>query len=497
MGNPPRIVPMAFTLTGDDAIQELQPSPIPEPYWVAFSSSVAKALKIPLNNDGYPQDQTWLNVLAGNSLETQSQKFSNPISTVYSGHQFGVWAGQLGDGRAILLGDIADQELQLKGAGKTRYSRMGDGRAVLRSSIREFLCSEAMHALGIPSSRALSIVGSKLPVLRETLETAAVCARIAPSFIRVGHFEHFASMQNIVRLKELADLLIEQHYPECRNIKDLYIDLFQKICARNAKLVAQWQAIGFCHGVLNSDNISALGLTIDYGPFGFLDQFQMDHICNHSDQGGRYAYHRQPQIMHWNMACLASAFIPLLELDHSEEEAQKLLTDALGEFPAIYGQAWQTLFRQKLGLSTVQDDDIQLIERLLQVMHDSRVDFTTLFRDLANVNTSKPISAIKLRNDFLDRDAIDQWLADYIDRLKAESSLDADRRQKMNAVNPKYILRNHLAQAAIEMAQRQDFSEIAKLLTILERPFDEQEQYQEYAAPPPPDLESIEVSCSS
>jgi len=186
---------MAFTLTGDDAIQELQPSPIPAPYWVVFSSSVAKALKIPLREDGYPQDETWLNVLAGNSLETQSQKFSNPIATAYSGHQFGVWAGQLGDGRAILLGDIAGQELQLKGAGKTRYSRMGDGRAVLRSSIREFLCSEAMHALGIPTSRALSIVGSKLPVLRETLETAAVCARVAPSFIRVGHFEHFASMQ--------------------------------------------------------------------------------------------------------------------------------------------------------------------------------------------------------------------------------------------------------------------------------------------------------------
>jgi uncharacterized protein YdiU (UPF0061 family) len=187
----------------------------------------------------------------------------------------------------------------------------------------------------------------------------------------------------------------------------------------------------------------------------------------------------------------------LLELDHSEEEAQKLLTNALGEFPTIYGQAWQTLFRQKLGLSTVQDDDILLIERLLQAMHDSKVDFTTLFRDLANINTSEPISAIKLRNDFLDRDAIDQWFSDYIARLKAESSVDADRQQKMNAVNPKYILRNHLAQAAIELAQRQDYSEITKLLTILERPFDEQEQYQEYAAPPPPDLESIEVSCSS
>ena len=488
---------MAFTLSGDDAIQELQPSPIPEPYWVAFSSAAATLLNIPLKSDGYPQDDTWLNVLAGNSLETQSQKFSNPIATVYSGHQFGVWAGQLGDGRAILLGDIAGQELQLKGAGKTRYSRMGDGRAVLRSSIREFLCSEAMYALGIPTSRALSVVGSHLPVLRESLETAAVCSRLAPSFIRVGHFEHFASTRNIIRLKELADLLIDHHYPECRNNKNPYLDLFHKISERNAKLVAQWQAVGFCHGVLNSDNISVLGLTIDYGPFGFLDQFQVDHICNHSDHGGRYAYQRQPQIMHWNMACLASAFIPLLELDHSEEEAQTLLTSALSEFPAIYGETWLTLFRQKLGLSAEQDDDMDLIERLLQVMHDSKIDFTALFRGLADINTNASISKITLRNDFIDRDAIDQWLGDYITRLKTESSVDADRKVAMNTVNPKYILRNHLAQAAIEKAQRKDFSEVAKLLSILERPFDEQDQYQEYAAPPPPDLESIEVSCSS
>jgi uncharacterized protein YdiU (UPF0061 family) len=488
---------MAFTLSGDDAIQELQPSPIPGPYWVAFSSSAAKLLKLKLKSDGYPEDEAWLNLLAGNSLETQSQRFPNPIATAYSGHQFGVWAGQLGDGRAILLGDIAGQELQLKGAGKTRYSRMGDGRAVLRSSIREFLCSEAMHALGIPTSRALSVVGSKMPVLRETLETAAVCARLAPSFIRVGHFEHFASSQNIARLQELANLLMDQHYPECRHSQDPYLTLFQKISERNAIVVAQWQAVGFCHGVLNSDNISVLGLTIDYGPFGFLDQFQMDYICNHSDQGGRYAYHRQPQIMHWNMACLASAFIPLLELDHSEEEAKKLLTNALSEFPITYEQAWQTLFRGKLGLVNAQEEDIELIERLLQMMHEARVDFTKFFRGLADINSNAPISQIEARNDFINRDSIDQWFSDYIARLQAESSVDADRKQRMKAVNPKYILRNHLAQAAIEKAQQQDFSEVAKLLSILERPFDEQEEYQEYANPPPPDLEFIEVSCSS
>jgi uncharacterized protein YdiU (UPF0061 family) len=488
---------MAFTLSGDDAIQELQPSPIPGPYWVAFSSSAAKLLKLKLKSDGYPEDETWLDLLAGNSLETQSQKFPSPIATAYSGHQFGVWAGQLGDGRAILLGDIAGQELQLKGAGKTRYSRMGDGRAVLRSSIREFLCSEAMHALGIPTSRALSVVGSNMPVLRETLETAAVCARLAPSFIRVGHFEHFASTQNIVRLKELADLLIDQHYLECRNSKDPYLALFQEISERNATLVAQWQAVGFCHGVLNSDNISVLGLTIDYGPFGFLDQFQMDHICNHSDQGGRYAYHRQPQIMHWNMACLASALIPLVELRYSEKEAQELLRAALEEFPKVYAQNWQSLFRKKLGLATAQDEDVTLIERLLQAMHDSRVDFTNFFRHLSKLKVDAPIEQISLRDEFIDREAIDKWFSDYLARLQSESSIDEIRKKTMNQVNPKYVLRNHLAQLAIERAQNKDFSEVTKLLNILSKPFDDQVEHEFYALAPPPNLDSIEVSCSS
>ena len=497
MGNAPRIVLMAFILSGDDAIEKLHPSPIPDPYWVVFSPSAANLVNIQVNDKGFPQDNAWLAVLAGNALETASQTFSNPIATAYSGHQFGVWAGQLGDGRAILLGDIAGQELQLKGAGKTRYSRMGDGRAVLRSSIREFLCSEAMHSLGIPTSRALSVVGSDMPVLRESLETAAVCARLAPSFIRIGHFEHFASLQNIVRLKELADYLIEHHYPDCQKTKEPYLALFEKISERNAGLVAQWQAVGFCHGVLNSDNISVLGLTIDYGPFGFLDQFQIDHICNHSDQGGRYAYQRQPQVMHWNMACLASAFIPLLELDHSEEEAQKLLSNALSEFPGNYGKAWQSLFRQKLGLATEQEGDIQLIEKLLQAMHDSRVDFTTLFRGLSDIKINLPVSEISMRDHFLDRDSIDQWFGDYIDRLKAEPSDDAKRKQQMDSVNPKYVLRNHLAQFAIEKAQQKDFAEVAKLLKILERPFDEQPQYLEYGAPPPLDLATVEVSCSS
>lgn len=488
---------MAFTFSGDDVCQVTTPTPIPEPYWVAFSPSSANLIGIALDENGLPVDKEWLGVLSGNQLNTSDRQFPNPIATVYSGHQFGVWAGQLGDGRAILLGDIADQELQLKGAGITRFSRMGDGRAVLRSSIREFLCSEAMHALGIPTTRALSIVGSDLPVRRETLETAAVCARLAPSFLRVGHFEHFASLENVGRLREFADYLIQYHYPNSQNADEPYLSLFQEICARNAKLVAQWQAVGFCHGVLNSDNISVLGLTMDYGPFGFLDQFQIDHICNHSDQGGRYAYHRQPQIMHWNMACLASAMIPLLTDKSDEKLAQDRLRSSLEQFPVIYAQSWQSLFRRKLGFTTSQEGDLALIERLLQAMHDSKVDFTNFFRSLGKLKIDESISQNSLRDEFIDRESIDQWFRDYVERLNVESCSDEVRQHAMNQVNPKYILRNHLAQTAIEKAQNKDFSEVTKLLKILSKPFDEQPEYESYSMAPPPDAQAVEVSCSS
>jgi uncharacterized protein YdiU (UPF0061 family) len=488
---------MPFTLRGDDVCQPTPPTPLPHPYWVAFSPSVAKLIGLELGDNGLPKDPEWLDLLAGNRLNAGELVFSNPISTAYSGHQFGSWAGQLGDGRAILLGDINKSELQLKGAGRTHYSRMGDGRAVLRSSIREFLCSEAMHALGIPTSRALSVVGSKQGVRRETMETAAVCSRIAPSFIRVGHFEHFASLQNIVRLKELADLVIAEFYVECLANKDPYLSLFKQISTRNAKLVAQWQSVGFCHGVLNSDNISILGLTIDYGPFGFLDHFEIDHICNHSDHSGRYAYHRQPQIMHWNMACLASAMLPLLELEHSAEESQTLLRSALEEFPLTYAKEWQRLFRLKLGLQSEQDGDVQLIERLLQSMHDSKVDFTNFFRRLSDIKKESKPTEISQRNEFVDRENIDQWFTDYINRLKSEILSDDDRKVLMNRINPKYILRNHLAQVAIEKAQQDNFFEVDVLLKILSNPFEEQQAFEVYSKTPPLDMQRIAVSCSS
>ncbi len=489
---------MAFLLEGDDAYQLVSPSRLLNPHWVGFSRSAANLIGLELDQNGLPKEAgEWLQLLAGNQLHAGNINFTDPKASVYSGHQFGIWAGQLGDGRAILLGKIADQEIQLKGAGKTRYSRMGDGRAVLRSSIREFLCSEAMHALGIPTTRALAIIGSTQPVMREAIETAAVCARLSPSFLRVGHFEHFASLESTQHLKQLADNLIAHHYPECLENKHPYLELFKMISARNATLTALWQSVGFCHGVLNTDNISLLGLTIDYGPFGFLNQFEYDHVCNHSDTSGRYAYHNQPQIMHWNMACLASSMLPLMEITHSKEVSKKLLTLALEEFPQIYQDSWVQLFRAKLGFLTEESGDIELIERLLIAMHQSKVDFTCFFRGLSKISTENNPTNIEIRNEFINRDQIDLWFADYLSRLLRENSIDEKRRSALNEINPKYILRNHLAQAAIEKAQKNDFSEVGRLLEILSNPYEEQAQFSTYAAPPPIHINDIKVSCSS
>jgi uncharacterized protein YdiU (UPF0061 family) len=486
---------MAFSLIGDDTCQFIAPTPLPDPYWIAVSTEAAELVGIPLGANQLPQDPDWLAVLAGNSAELGRRLFPNPMATAYSGHQFGHWAGQLGDGRAILLGELNHQELQLKGAGMTRYSRMGDGRAVLRSSIREYLCSEAMHALGIPTTRALSLVGSKQGVRRETMETAAVCSRLAPSFIRIGHFEHYAANGLHSRLQELAVYLIEAHYPECQSSNTPYLALFKAISARNAERVAQWQSVGFCHGVLNSDNISALGLTMDYGPFGFLDHTALDHICNHTDSGGRYAYHRQPKIMHWNMACLANAMVPLVEMESPSEDAADILRIALSAFPPEYEAKWLALFRGKLGLQIEAPEDMELIEALLQLMHANRADFTNVFRSLSALQ-KKDVHA-NWRDQFLDRDAADDWLIQYRTRLMQESNSDVARAALMNQANPKFILRNHLAQRAIEMAQQDDFSEVNRLQRILSRPFDEQPAFEQYALAPLPDEVVSDLSCSS
>ena len=341
----------SFAGLGPAFYTELQPAPLPSPHLVGLNARLARELGL---DPSWLASQEGVDVLTGNRLLAGSR----PLASVYSGHQFGVWAGQLGDGRAILLGEAdtaaGPQEFQLKGAGRTPYSRMGDGRAVLRSSIREYLGSEAMQGLGIPTTRALAVTGSPAPVRREEVETAAVVTRVAPSFIRFGHFEHFSAREQYDELRTLADAVIDRFYPGCRGTLkfggNAYAAFLEQVSERTAAMVAQWQAVGFCHGVMNTDNMSILGLTIDYGPFQFLDAFDPGHICNHSDEQGRYAYNKQPNIAYWNLFCLGQALLPLIG-------DQELALAALESYKAVFPREMEARMRAKLGLMDAAESD--------------------------------------------------------------------------------------------------------------------------------------------
>ena len=473
---------------------DVAPSALPGLHWVARNPALASELGLA----GWMAGDAALPLLGGNALPAGPQ----PLASVYSGHQFGQWAGQLGDGRALLLGEIDSpagvQELQLKGAGLTPYSRMGDGRAVLRSSIREFLCSEAMQALGIPSTRALAIVGSPAPVRRETVETAAVVTRVAPSFIRFGHFEHFAhTAQDLAALRHLADAVIHRFYPDCADAPQPVLALLEAVSQRTATLMAGWQSVGFCHGVMNTDNLSILGLTIDYGPFGFLDAFDPGHVCNHSDNQGRYAFSRQPSVAFWNLHALAQALQPLVAGTVDDEIGA--LKAAMEPYKATFEAAMQARMRAKLGLREARPEDGELIDDLLRLMAQDRCDFTITFRALGRFDSQTPgTDNAAVRDWFVDRPAFEAWALRYRQRLQAEASRDAEREAGMNRANPKFVLRNHLAESAIRRAQQGDFSETERLLKVLQTPFDEHpDAPAAYAALPPDWAQQLEVSCSS
>ncbi len=481
--------PNRFASLGERFFTALPPQPLRDPHWVAWSEDCARLLG--LNPPQQPTADGTLRVLSGNAVGTHMQ----PLASVYSGHQFGVWAGQLGDGRALWLGEMqtpaGPMEVQLKGAGMTPYSRMGDGRAVLRSSIREFLCSEAMAALGVPTTRALCITGSPQPVRRETVETAAVVTRVAPSFIRFGHFEHFThTAQDTNALQALVDFVIDHHYPECRAQPQPALALLEAVARRTADLMAHWQAVGFSHGVMNTDNLSILGLTIDYGPFGFMDAFDPGYVCNHSDHQGRYAFARQPNVAFWNLHALAHGLLPLIG---DQDEA----LEALEPFKDQFSQTLQRLMAAKLGLAEAREDDGALVDGLLQRMAADHTDFSITFRRLASFRIAEGERNDAVRDLFIDRDAFDAWAALYTQRLRSEGSVDAERAERMNRVNPLYVLRNHLAEVAIRRANEGDFTEIHRLLELLRQPFAEQPGSEAYAGFPPDWAQSIEVSCSS
>jgi uncharacterized protein YdiU (UPF0061 family) len=485
-----------FSGLGPAFLTHLQPTPLPDAQWVAQSPQVAQLAGLP---DGFMQTEQALQAFTGNAVLPGTQ----PYASVYSGHQFGVWAGQLGDGRAITVGETAaGWELQLKGAGPTPYSRGGDGRAVLRSSIREFLCSEAMHALGIPTTRALCLTASHAPVYRETAETAAVVTRAAPSFIRFGHFEHFAARDMQHELRQLADYVIDRYYPACRSgwqgvdsegapvPGNAYAALLYEVGQRTAHMIAHWQAVGFCHGVMNTDNMSVLGLTIDYGPFQFLDAFDPGHICNHSDHQGRYAFNQQPQIAYWNLFCLGQALLPLIE-------DQDTTVAALEAYRPAFSQAFRQRMCAKLGLPRAAQQHTAaatpVIGYLLELLATHRIDHTIFWRRLSQ--SAQDGDFQRTRELFLHSEDFDRWLLSY-QELSAQSGQVLDTNLMLNT-NPGFVLRNHVAQEAIHAAEQGNFQVVQDLLRVLQHPFDEHPAQGAWADFPPAWASSIAISCSS
>ena len=474
-----------FARLGDVFSTEITPQPLEQPRLVVASEAAMALLDLDPAEVG---DPLFTELFSGHKLWSTAE----PRAMVYSGHQFGSYNPQLGDGRGLLLGQVINEagehwDLHLKGAGLTPYSRMGDGRAVLRSSIREFLASEHLHALGIPTSRALCVTGSDTPVYRERQERGAMLMRLAQSHVRFGHFEFFYYTKRHDELKKLLDHVVENHFSECLEHPEPYQAFFREVLERTAEMVARWQAYGFCHGVMNTDNMSILGITFDFGPYAFLDDFDARFICNHSDHAGRYSYENQVPIAHWNLAALAQALTPFIAIDQ--------LRATMDLFLPIYEAAWLDLMRKRLGLQTAEESDKELIQRLLQLMQSSAIDYTRFFRELGDRPADQALA--RLREDFLDIKAFDDWAATYRQRSEREGIDHEARRTRMHATNPKYILRNYLAQKAIEAAEAGDYGPVRELHQVLSRPYDEQPGMERYAERPPEWGKHLEISCSS
>jgi protein adenylyltransferase len=475
----------SFAKLGDSFFTRIQPTGLPNPKLVSVNLQASALLGLEQRD----LSQDWfLQWSSGNKPAPDS----DPLAMVYSGHQFGGYSPQLGDGRGLLLGEVEGPQgkwdVHLKGAGSTPYSRFGDGRAVLRSTIREYLCSEAMNGLGIASTRALSITAGKEPVYRETVEPAAMLIRLARSHIRFGSFEYFHHTQKSEYVKQLADHVIEQHLPALSRKDGQYLEMFRSTVHSTAKLIAQWQAIGFAHGVMNTDNMSMIGETMDYGPFGFLDTYNPEFICNHSDTSGRYAFKRQPMIGLWNCNALANALTSLIPIEQ--------LKIVLEEYEPLFLSSLLELQRKKLGLFKSHPDDQDLVDALLNILADNQVDYTIFFRSLCSFDENKDHS--DLRDLFLNRESFDHWAKKYRHRLALEQQSSIDRQAAMLKINPKYVFRNYMAEIAIRKAEdEKDYSEIDRMLSLLQAPFDEHPDCEEYAKHPPEWSQKLSVSCSS
>jgi serine/tyrosine/threonine adenylyltransferase len=474
-----------------------RPTKVAAPALVAHAREVAELLGI---SEAAVASEAFLEVFSGNRVLPGT----TPYAACYGGHQFGRWAGQLGDGRAIGLFEVSGPgggrfELQLKGAGPTPYSRTADGRAVLRSSVREFLCSEAMHHLGVPTTRALSLVTTGEAVVRDMFydgrprpEPGAIVCRVAPSFLRFGSYELFAVRDEIDLLRRLADHTLRHHFPEMGEPgPEAYVRWFAEVCRRTAEMIVHWQRVGFVHGVMNTDNMSILGLTIDYGPYGWLDDYDPDWTPNTTDAvGRRYRYGHQPKIAHWNLAQLGNALYPLVE----DIDA---LQEALNVYPKVFETRWQQTLAEKLGLSRFEaESDPGLVEELFEVLGLIETDMTIFFRRLADVPAAVPGAETASDADLLTplvdayyapddleghRPRIAAWVRQWLRRLAADPMPPPERRARMNAVNPKYVLRNYLAQLAIDAAEQGDAAVVRELLEVMRRPYDEQPAFETWA----------------
>lgn len=473
----------SFLELGDDFHSRVQPQPLRNAYLIHGNADVAALLD--LDSDTFT-NPTFVKCFNG---ERTHPSFA-PLAMAYSGHQFGSYVPQLGDGRAMLLGEVANEtghwDIVSKGSGLTPYSRFADGRAVLRSSIREYLCSAAMTGLGIPSSQALCLIGSEEPVQRERTETGALVVRVAESHIRFGSFEYFSHTNQHEALKALVDYTIKRNFPELASTSSPISGFIEDVVRRTAKLMARWQSIAFTHGVMNTDNMSIIGDTFDYGPFAFMDAFQPNHVPNHSDQGGRYAFNQQPGIGLWNCRALAYALKPLLQEDQAKE--------SLDHYETIYRTEYNRLMAAKFGIVQQAEQVPELWQELAGLLTVDEVDYTHFFRQLCNLSTNE----LEQSGLFNNKPGFEKWLTRYKKLLENESDSEEERSQRMKQVNPKYILRSYLAEAAIRKAEDyRDHSAIEELMSVLRNPFDEHPQLKQLADLPPDWSKHLELSCSS
>lgn len=458
--------------------QRLSPTPLHVPELIDLSEDACRILGL----DPSKIDKDHLEkIINGEILLDGSQ----PYAMCYAGHQFGFYSARLGDGRAMNLGHTNGYHLQLKGSGPTMYSRNADGRAVLRSSVREYLISEAMHHLGIPTSRALGIISSKHDVQRELMEKGAIVLRLSSSWIRFGHFEYFFYKRKYDKLKALLDYTIKESYPHLQGKEDAYILFFKELVERTAKLIARWQVFGFNHGVMNTDNMSIAGLTIDYGPFAFLDRYDSNYICNHSDTEGRYSFGNQPYIAQWNLSKLMHALSPLID----EVAMQKELEN----YRSLYTKDYTRLMLDKLGLQEEMKEDRLLIRSLLKTLQDNHTDYTAFFRVLCRYDTD--ISIFKELN--MNQTSLKLWLDSYDKRILNQSVSQKERETKMLACNPKYVLKNHIIQEAISGLEDGERTVFDILKRLLKNPFSELEDHTSYAKSASVELQNLQLSCSS